>query len=326
MRSCCCGGGLMAFRSGPRSPCPLHARCPRWDGPAVLPEARASAPRGGLRAAVAGLGASARPARLRAALSRQLRRGGRQFDPDVFGQEPILARSGESSSSSLLHGQVDRLRSVCSAVSAMLASRSSGCPRQRGQLSCSGQTLRTGRPWGAHGGLAPDRKARSARHNSRTSSSLTRDIDRPHHRLTMQGPSAAFAAVWASPFARQQVWQPGWPWSTSGPDGADSADLPQGLHHAGRRRPDPSGSASIPAGSAAALGGWPPSAVLDVLAPIDRWPGPRQPLAFDAHSAAHSRTMGQVRVRVIPSTVCILAMTTSPRSSTLAASVSAMTS
>jgi hypothetical protein len=30
----------------------------------------------------------------------------------------------------------------------------------------------------------------------------------------MQGPSAASAAIGASPFARPPVWQPGWPWST----------------------------------------------------------------------------------------------------------------
>lgn len=94
-------------------------------------------------------------------------------------QEPILVSSGESRSINLLHGQVDRLRSVSAADSSMLASQSSGCPRQRGQPSYRGQSLSDGRPWGAHRGLAPDRNARRARHSSRTSSWLTRDIDCP---------------------------------------------------------------------------------------------------------------------------------------------------
>jgi drug/metabolite transporter (DMT)-like permease len=55
--------------------------------------------------------------------------------PPARDQEPILVRSGESSSSSLEHGQVDRRRSVSAVASSMLASRSSGWPRQRGQPS-----------------------------------------------------------------------------------------------------------------------------------------------------------------------------------------------
>ena len=48
----------------------------------------------------------------------------------------------------------------------------------------------------------------------------------------------------------------------------------------------------------------------------------------EVHNVAEQklRTSGHVSVRVIPSTVCILPMTIWPRSSTLAASVSAMTS
>lgn len=87
--------------------------------------------------------------------------------------DPILVRSGESSSKSRLHSQLARLRSVSAVVSSMLETRSSGCPCQRGQLSYRGHSLRPGRPCGAHDGLPPDRKARSARHSSRTSSSLT---------------------------------------------------------------------------------------------------------------------------------------------------------
>ncbi len=120
---------------------------------------------------------------------------------------PILVRSGESKSSSLLHGHDDRLRSVCSAVSSRLASQSSGCPRQRGQSACSGQSLRGGCPRGSHGGLLPDRNARNARHSNRTSSWLTLDMGRPSHQSPVQGLSAA-TAILASPFARKQVWRP----------------------------------------------------------------------------------------------------------------------
>jgi hypothetical protein len=44
----------------------------------------------------------------------------------VRGHEPILVKSGDSSSSSLVHGQAERLRSASSALSSRLASQSSG--------------------------------------------------------------------------------------------------------------------------------------------------------------------------------------------------------
>lgn len=55
----------------------------------------------------------------------------------------------------------------------MLARKSSG-PSQRGQPAYSGHGLRGGFPWAWQAGRRPDRIAMSARHSSKTSSSLTR--------------------------------------------------------------------------------------------------------------------------------------------------------
>lgn len=120
------------------------------------------------------------------------------------GHGPIRLTSGFSSSSTAVQGQVARLASVCAIDSCMLAARSSGWPCHRGQPAYSGQSLARGLARGAHRGLAPDRKTRSARHSRRTSSSLTLDISPLTAGLSEQGPSAALAAIGASPIAQCQ--------------------------------------------------------------------------------------------------------------------------
>jgi len=109
----------------------------------------------------------------------------------------------------MLHGQDARRRSVSEAVSSRLAAQSSGWSCQRGQRSRSGQSLPSGRPRGRHGGLRPDRNARSAGQSSKTSSSLTLAMTALAALLADAGNvSGGCRGSGRAPLAGQQVWQP----------------------------------------------------------------------------------------------------------------------